>query len=768
MLIEAGPLLAPTVHFSTNCLEPDLAAVLTGDDDRRRARAGETAVRPVAAERAGGEVGRGVLARVLDVDEQRLAIRRFRDAGDFTFLRPDQEAAQAFLARLFTDVGLHRLGGGAIDVDHRGGETIAHFARHGRQHHAVGDVGVRAVVGLDPHQARVRVAEPGAVRTREVVGVRQAGDVDANRIGRRARAEQVDIPGEVGGTDIAAVLRHADDVSVRVAPLVLTGRFDVVIEARICRIHLGHRTAGGVGVGKREIDLTVAWIDRAPLRPVHLGGAGLVRGQAGVHQHVGVIGKRVSGVGAVDAVGAETEPLPFARAVGVEAGDVQLAVVQVLVAGLEAAMGVVRIPRLVGHVLVDVFVARVATHVPHQRPARLDRTQPRAFVREATERGALDGRRIHVERVDLHHPAVGVGDVAIVIAAVRGGAKFHGVPAAVEIVRGVGCDRRPQLAAVAPDAVTAERGQFPGGAVRVVDRIEAAEVAGPVFLAGQVRTPRGLAVRAVVDSAARLRAVGRVLGDHVRRLGGRTGKLHLRHGVDAAVETRTLLVTPRTAVMETALAPGNFDDADAMRKEFTQHLVGVGAHAGGDARASRMQIGRRDGLVVHDQQGAVGRMRVMAAMFAQAEVGHSVVMVAGALGEAARAVGAVVGVRRHTERDRVSERVEHVVAVARRQSHDVIAIFRDRREVELQAAVMVAVGQDTARAEAAIGASLHRGPRLGPIGDPAQQRHGGKAGGAAKQVAARQALFQHARERRVAGGVVVYVFVIAGNQRVLV
>ena len=81
-------------------------------------------------------------ARVLDVDEHRLAVRRFGRARDFTVRRAHQKA--------FQRVGGGRLAGTGGDgqraaiglgVVQRLGAAVAHLARNAHQHHAVGHVG---------------------------------------------------------------------------------------------------------------------------------------------------------------------------------------------------------------------------------------------------------------------------------------------------------------------------------------------------------------------------------------------------------------------------------------------------------------------------------------------------------------------------------------------------------------------------------------------------------------------------------------------------
>jgi hypothetical protein len=76
--------------------------------------------------------------------------------------------------------------------------AVAHLAGHGGQHHAVGDVGVGAVVGLDPADA-AGLAEGQAVGAGEVVG-RRSGPTGSpgSRGGIGLSAKQVHVPVEAG------------------------------------------------------------------------------------------------------------------------------------------------------------------------------------------------------------------------------------------------------------------------------------------------------------------------------------------------------------------------------------------------------------------------------------------------------------------------------------------------------------------------------------------------------------------------------------------
>ena len=137
-----------------------------------------------------------------------------------------------------------------------------------------------------------------------------------------------------------------------------------------------------------------------PLRTVHHRGADRVGGAAGIDQNVV---QRPARQGRV----VRRERQPLTRAVGVELGDVENAVVQ----GIDPSPAR-HSPRQVRHIAVDVFVPLVVAHVDDDL-AVLRLLDPRPFMLETAERGALDGRRFRIERIDLHHPAEPVGFVGL-------------------------------------------------------------------------------------------------------------------------------------------------------------------------------------------------------------------------------------------------------------------------------------------------------------------------------------------------------------------
>ncbi|MNV36668.1 hypothetical protein D3C71_1281560 [compost metagenome] len=295
---------------------------------------------------------------------------------------------------------------------------------------------------------------------------------------------------------------------------------------------------------------------------------------------------------------------------------------------------------------------------------------------ETAEGGALLRRARRVERIDLDHPAVGVVAVAVVVGG--RGAEDFGVPAAVLAVGGVGRDGGPEFAAGAGHAVAAEAREFLRRALAVVGSLDAAEVAGPVLFAGEVRAPRRGAVGAVVERAAGLAAVGRVLGLQVVGLGGRARELHVGERVDAAVEARILLVAPAAAGLV------DLDHAHAVQVELALHFIGDGAHTAHDGLAVRVQEQGRDGFVVHHQQAARGVGRVPLVRGVDAEEGHAVVVVAGAAVIGGRIIRAVVLVRGHAGGDRVAQAVEHAGGVAGGHGHDVVEALGHGVEAQLQ------------------------------------------------------------------------------------
>ena len=114
-----------------------------------------------------------VFARMLDIDENRLAVGRLHNAGDLAPLGTDQEAAQARRTRLLADESRDSLVGVRVgrycQIHHRLAPAVANLPGYRRQHHAVGDIGIGAIVSLYPQQARCLLAEPGAIRAGKIV-----------------------------------------------------------------------------------------------------------------------------------------------------------------------------------------------------------------------------------------------------------------------------------------------------------------------------------------------------------------------------------------------------------------------------------------------------------------------------------------------------------------------------------------------------------------------------------------------------------------------
>src|SRR5690606_19697269 len=145
-------------------------------------------------------------------------------------------------------------------------------ARVGGQHGVVAEDLVHAAVllaladiGLDPQPA-VGIA-PDPVGAREDRLVVQRPSLQVGAAARIARNHE-QFPAEGGGGVVAARLGPADDLAVG------------VLGAGVGRVDLG--LGAGAVVGQGEIDLARVGIDRAPFRPVHLGGPGQIRRRAGV------------------------------------------------------------------------------------------------------------------------------------------------------------------------------------------------------------------------------------------------------------------------------------------------------------------------------------------------------------------------------------------------------------------------------------------------------------------------------------------------------
>src|SRR5690606_28664136 len=212
----------------------------------------------------------------------------------------------------------------------------------------------------------------------------------------------------------------------------------------------------------------------------------------------------------------EIQGQPVAAAVIVEAGHIEgplvenIAVYPLVVAGP-------------GDELVNVLVPGVIAGVEHHRLTLLGRGQPTAFVGEAAHGGALFGQAEGVEGIDLHNPALAVGLVAIVLAGV--GAGGGGVE--TDMFIGAALGGFPAIAAIAgahPIAAVLP------GAAGFID-----EIAGPVFLTGEVGTPGRVAVTAIVDGAPGHGALRAVPGFHQVATAHRAVDLHGGARGDAAV-----------------------------------------------------------------------------------------------------------------------------------------------------------------------------------------------------------------------------------------
>src|SRR5690606_35792410 len=153
---------------------------------------------------------------------------------------------------------------------------------------------------------------------------------------------------ELGRRGIIAGFADADDVTVRVAELVRSALW-VVVVSRIGGIGAVERAAAGVVVGERQVDLARLWIDRRPLRSVHGRGAERIGGEARVYEHVRLAGEDIfrsgAGGGTVRHLSVD-ERQPGSTAVGIEPGHIERACVEILVADRETVwgLGVGRIP----------------------------------------------------------------------------------------------------------------------------------------------------------------------------------------------------------------------------------------------------------------------------------------------------------------------------------------------------------------------------------------------------------------------------------------
>ena len=295
---------------------------------------------------------------------------------------------------------------------------------------------------------------------------------------------------------------------------------DLPVDVFLPRVGTAHRhavlTALGV-VGQGAIHLAILGADHDPFRTVHARGLDHAGGQAGVDQHLGLVGEAAAGVDAVLAVG-QLDPLALAlgpvrvAVTGVETRHIQRAVVQQVTVGL----GVTVVDAIAADELVDELAAFVVAHVDHCA-AIAGLRQGGVLMLEAAQGGALDRGRLRIERVDLHHPAVAV--------------EFVGVLGQVEA----------RVVLVPVDVAAGHRGAVALlGGVELVLGVAAAEAVGEVLFAGQVGAPRGLAVGAVLEGAEDFLALGVGAGLEQRVAGGRAAEADRRVAVDAPVVARAL------------------------------------------------------------------------------------------------------------------------------------------------------------------------------------------------------------------------------------
>ena len=395
----------------TACSDADHATIVSGDDDRGRSGATWAAIALVARPQA-LQVGQALafLTRVLDVDEQCTAARRFGHAGDLAALGADEKATQF----CFAQGGAHKslLRAGLLHtVDHHPVldcrlAAVTHLPRQGGQHHAVGFVGHGAVVRLDPADTGGR-AEPEAIRRREGVFGRQPRQVGIACILFGTKKE--DVPAEGRGRGRVTVFTEADDVAIGIARALLA--IHIGVGPRVGRIHTARGAVGFRVVGQGDIDLAVFRVHGCPFRSVHLGRAYCVCGMAGVEVDLALVVELEAAV-VGDARVPDRQLNPLATAIGIEAGHVELALVEVFVTGYDPAADVLRIPDGGGDEFIDVFVAGIATHIERQRLPRLGQAAGGTFVGQAPHADALGRRGCGVEWIDLDVIAKGIGLVA--------------------------------------------------------------------------------------------------------------------------------------------------------------------------------------------------------------------------------------------------------------------------------------------------------------------------------------------------------------------
>ncbi len=199
--------------------------------------------------------------------------------------------------------------------------------------------------------------------------------------------EQEDFPLEARRRGITALLVPAQDLPVQ------------VLRPRVSLVHR-HLVAALIVVGQSDVDLARARMHRHPFRAIHGRGAEPVGRGACVEQYLGLAGEAVFRRQPILPV---NQGQPLAAAVGIEACDIERALVEQLAVLLICAGHVAT----GGHELVDVLAARVVAGIEGHAPILAQR-QHRTFAAVPAHGGSLDRLRLRVEGIDFHHPAEAV------------------------------------------------------------------------------------------------------------------------------------------------------------------------------------------------------------------------------------------------------------------------------------------------------------------------------------------------------------------------
>ena len=241
---------------------------------------------------------------------------------------------------------------------------------------------------------------------------------------------------------------------------------------------------------------------------------------------------------------------PLTRAVGIEFGDIQTPLTQILVAGDQASANVLWVPKSGADKFVNVFIARVAAHVKGQGLARDRQTANSGFMGKAAHGRAFGRGGVGVEGVNFDVIAKGIGFMAKVFFGIRtlcrqipaGKAVIgagHGVPALAGGFFHVGSHRR------SGKAVTLARCDLVVGQIRASSALK---IERPVFFAAQVGAPGGFAVAAIVQRAPAHGARGVPAGHHfltdVFDQSPWAADAHRSLRGDAAVQCRTHIDAP--------------------------------------------------------------------------------------------------------------------------------------------------------------------------------------------------------------------------------